>query len=93
MTEQDTGRSQRAEAQPPKAALSAEQKKMLQAKHRVEEAEARNRKKERNARTRRLIQEGAILESVFPQAQYMDLEALKAILEQRLGTKETNNAG
>ena len=91
MTEQDTGRSQRAEAQPPKAALSAEQKKMLQAKHRVEEAEARNRKKERNARTRRLIQEGAILERVFPRAQNMDLEALKAVLEQRLGAKETNN--
>ena len=93
MTEQDTGRSQCAEAQPPKAALSAEQKKLLQAKHRMEEAEARNRKKERRARTRRLIQEGAILESVFPQAQHMDLEALKAILEKRLGTKETNNAG
>ena len=93
MTEQDTARSQRAEAQPPKAALSAEQKKLLQAKHRMEEAEARNRKKERSIRTRRLIQEGAILESVFPQAQHMELEALKAILEERLGTKDTNNAG
>ena len=93
MTEQDTGRSQRAEAQPPKAALSAEQKKLHQAKHRMEEAEARNRKKERSIRTRRLIQEGAILESVFPQAQHMELEALKAILEERLGTKDTNNAG
>ena len=68
-----------------------EEQKLLQAKHRVEEAEARNRKKERNARTRRLIQEGAILERVFPQAQNMDLEALKAVLEQRLGAKETNN--
>ena len=57
----------------------------------MEEAEARNRKKERSARTRRLIQEGAILESVFPQAQYMELEALKAILEQRLGTESKNN--
>ena len=93
MTEQDTGRSQRAEAQPPKATLSAEQKILLQAKHRMEEAEARNRKKERSARTRRLIQEGAILESVFPQAQHTDLEVLKAILEKRLGTKETNNGG
>ena len=93
MTEQDTGRSQRAEAQPPKAVLSAEQKKLLQAKHRMEEAEARNRKKERSIRTRRLIQEGAILESVFPQAQHMDLEVLKAILEKRLGTKDTNNEG
>ena len=68
-----------------------EEQKLLQAKHRVEEAEARNRKKERNARTRRLIQEGAILERVFPQAQNMDPETLKAVLEQRLGAKETDN--
>ena len=61
------------------------EKRLKQGKHRLEEAEARDRKKERSARTRRLIQEGAILESVFPQAQYMDLEALKAILEKRLG--------
>ena len=71
--------------------MTEQEKKMLQAKHRVEEAEARNRKKERNARTRRLIQEGAVLERVFPQAQNIDLEALKAVLEKRLGTKETNN--
>ncbi len=69
------------------------EKRLQQAKHRLEEAEARDRKKERSARTRRLIQEGAILESVFPQAQNMDLEALKAILEKRLGTENTNNAG
>ena len=68
-----------------------EEQKLLQAKHRVEEAEARNRKKERSIRTRRLIQEGAILESVFPQVQNMDPEALKTVLEQRLGAKETNN--
>ena len=73
--------------------MTEQEKKLLQAKHRMEEAEARNRKKERSIRPRRLIQEGAILESVFPQAQHMDLEALKAILEKRLGTKETNNGG
>lgn len=73
--------------------MTEQDKKLLQAKHRMEEAEARNRKKERSARTRRLIQEGAILESVFPRAQYMDLEALKAILEQGLSTKEANNEG
>ena len=71
--------------------MTEQEKKLLQAKHRMEEVDARNRKKERSARTRRLIQEGAILESVFPQAQHMELEALKAILEKRLGTKETNN--
>ena len=44
------------------------QKKLLQAKHRLEEAQMRNRAKERKERTRRLIQEGAILEKVFPWA-------------------------
>lgn len=73
--------------------MTEQEKKLLQAKHRMEEAEARNRKKERSVRTRRLIQEGAILEIIFPQAQHMELEALKAILEQRLGTKEPNNEG
>ena len=70
--------------------MTEQEKKLLQVKHRMEEAGARNRKKERSIRTRRLIQEGAILESVFPQAQHMDLEVLKAILEKRLGTKDTN---
>ena len=32
------------------------EKKLLQAQHRLEEAQARNRVKERKARTRRLIQ-------------------------------------
>lgn len=47
--------------------MTDEEKKVLQAKHRVEAAEARSRVQERKARTRRLIQEGAILESVYPQ--------------------------
>ena len=73
--------------------MTEQEKKLLQVKHRMEEAEARNRKKERSIRTRRLIQEGAILESVFPQTQHMELEALKAILEKRLGTENTNHEG
>ena len=71
--------------------MTEQEKKLQQAKHRMEAAEVRNRKKERSIRTRRLIQEGAILESVFPKAQHMELEALKAILEKRLGTENTNN--
>ena len=46
--------------------MTDEEKKLLQAKHRLEEAQMRNRAKERKERTRRLIQEGAILEKVFP---------------------------
>ena len=80
MTENDTGRSQRAEVQPPQAALSAEQKKLLQAKHRLEEAQMRDREKERKTRTRRLIQEGAILEKALPQTTQMTLEQLEEFL-------------
>ena len=60
-------------------------KELTQAKHRLEEAEARNRVKERKARTRRLIQEGAILEKVFPQAIDMDMDKLEAVLRRRIG--------
>lgn len=35
--------------------MTEDEKKLLQAKHRLEEAEARNRVRERKARTRRLI--------------------------------------
>lgn len=61
------------------------EKEILQAKHRAESAEARNRVKKRKARTRRLIQEGAILEKVFPQASTISLENLEAILRRKLG--------
>ena len=61
------------------------EKQLLQAKHRLEEAEARDRVKERKARTRRLIQEGAILEKVFPKAKAMPLEELQDYLQQRFG--------
>ena len=49
--------------------MTSEEKKLLQAKHRLEEAQARDRVKERKARTRRLIQEGAVLEKVLPEVQ------------------------
>lgn len=62
-------------------------KQLRQAKRRMEEAQARNRKKERSARTRRLIQEGAILESVFPDAEFMELEELQAFLQRELSDK------
>ena len=57
--------------------MTENEKKLLQAKHRLEEAEARNRVKERKARTRRLIQEGAVLEKAFPQSAQMTLEQLE----------------
>lgn len=72
--------------------MTEEEKKLWQAQHRLEAAEARNRQKERKARTRRLIQMGAILESVFPEAQTMEPEKVKLELKKRLGTEERKNA-
>ena len=43
--------------------MTEDEKKLLQAKHRQEAVEARNRQKERKQRTRRLIQQGAILKT------------------------------
>lgn len=60
--------------------MTDNEKKLLQAKHRLEEAQARDRVKERKARTRRLIQEGAILEKVFPVVSYMELDELEYYL-------------
>ena len=54
----------------------------IQAKHRLEEAQARDRVKERKVRTRRLIQIGAIAESVFPKIKDMELEDAKRYMEQ-----------
>ncbi len=56
--------------------MNGKEKQLLQAKHRLEQAQARERKKERNARTRRLVQKGAILESALPQTHDMGLDAL-----------------
>ena len=67
-----------------KRIMTPEEKALLQARHRQEEAEARNRKKKRDARTHRLVQEGAILESIVPHIKEMDLDSLKQELIIRL---------
>ena len=66
--------------------MTEDEKKLLQAKHRLEEAEARNRVRERKARTRRLIQEGAVLEKGFPQIVTVELEKLEEFLHSRMRT-------
>ena len=60
------------------------EKKLIQAQHRLEKAQARNCVKERKARTRRLIQEGAVLENVLPEVRTMELSALEGYLMQKL---------
>lgn len=64
--------------------MSTEEKALLQAKHRLEEAQARDRVKERKQRTRRLIREGAILERVLPAVTGIALSELDAYLRRRL---------
>ena len=65
--------------------MTEAEKKLVQAQHRLEEAQARNRVKERKARTRRLIQECAILEKVLPEVQAVELSELEAYLSRKLG--------
>lgn len=54
--------------------------KLLQAKHRLEEAQARDRVKERRVRTRRLIQEGVILKKTMPEVRSMEMSGLEEYL-------------
>ena len=60
------------------------EKALLQAQHRLEEAQARNRVKERKARTRRLIQIGAILEKVLPEVRTMEPQILEEYLLRKI---------
>ena len=64
--------------------MTEAEKKLLQAQHRLEEVQARNRAKERKARTRRLIQEGAILEKMLPEVQSVELSELEGYLSRKL---------
>ena len=64
--------------------MTESEKKLLQAQHRLEEVQARNRVKERKARTRRLIQEGAILEKMLPEVQSVELSELEGYLSRQL---------
>ena len=66
------------------------EKELTQAKHRLEEAQARNRVKERKARTHRLIQVGAILESIMPEIKDMEPDNVKRLLEQRLSQQTSD---
>ena len=65
--------------------MTAEEKKLIQAQHRLEEAQMRAKEKARKARTRRLIQEGAILEKVLPEVRTIELSELEAYLSRKLG--------
>ena len=65
--------------------MTEAEKKLLQAQHRLEEAQARDRVKERKMRTRRLIQEGAILEKVLPEVQTIELSELEGYPSRKLG--------
>ena len=65
--------------------MTENDKKLLQAKHRLEEAEMRDRQKERKARTRRLIQAGAILEKIYPESKSMNPTELERKLKEIFG--------
>ena len=60
--------------------MTDHEKALIQAQHRLEEAQARDQVKERKVRTRQLIQKGAILEKAMPQTNRMGLEELENYL-------------
>ena len=60
--------------------MDENEKKLIQAQHRLEEAQARDRVKERKVQTRTLIQKGAILEKAMPKTNGMSLEELEGYL-------------
>lgn len=64
--------------------MTDEEKKLLRAQHRLEEVQARNRVKERKARTRRLIQTGAILEKVLSEVRNMEPPLMEEYLLRRM---------
>ena len=73
--------------------MTPEEKKLVQAQHRLEAAQARERDRERRQRTHRLIQTGAILEKLFPEFRTMELDDIEREFERRLGTTETEDTG
>ena len=73
--------------------MTPEEKKLLQAQHRLEAAQARERDKQRRQRTHRLIQTGAILEKLIPEIRTMELDDVELELERKLGTTESEATG
>ena len=67
--------------------MTENEKILLQAKHRLEEAQARNREKERKARTHRLIKEGAVLEKVYPKIREVELDDLESYMQSLFESK------
>ena len=64
--------------------MSDDEKKLMQAKHRLKQAENRNRKKERTERNHRLIVEGAILEKLLPEIKTMNFTDIEGYLQRKL---------
>lgn len=64
--------------------MTENEKRLEQEKHRLEEAQARNRVRERKARTHRLIKEGAVLEKILPEVKEVGLENLEEFLYNKL---------
>ena len=64
--------------------MSDNEKKLIQARHRLEQAENRNRKKERTERNHRLIVEGAILEKLLPEIKTMNFTDIEGYLLEKL---------
>lgn len=65
-----------------KEKMTNELSELLQAKHRLEEAEMRDRRTERNRRTNRLIRHGATFEHHFPESAEMNDDEFDALVRE-----------
>ena len=60
--------------------MTPEEKAVIQARHRMEQAENRDRAKESKAKVKRHIDMGRILEKAFPASRHMTMEELEEYL-------------
>ena len=60
--------------------MTPEEKAAIQARHRLEQAENRDRAKENKAKVKRHIDMGRILEKAFPASQNMTIDELEEYL-------------
>jgi len=60
--------------------ITPEEKAAIQARHRMEQAENRDRAKENKAKVKRQIDMGRVLEKAFPASQNMTIDELEEYL-------------
>jgi hypothetical protein len=72
--------------------IASIEEQITQLKNRERELLQKSRSQERKARTRRLIERGAIIESLIPDTDTLTGEQFKSLIEKTLSTEQTRRA-